>query len=87
MEASKEEKGICRGAMGQMRAVEEKEVIHDPSKNIWATQIGLDEFGGGVLNRRKSQVGRIIGRSSGEGKYEENIVHEIFKNYENGYKI
>lgn len=65
--------------MGQMRAVEEKEVIHDPSKNIWATQIGLDEFWG-VLNRRESWVGRIIGRSWGEGKYEENIVHEIFKN-------
>lgn len=27
-----------------MRAVEEKKVNHDPSKNIWATQI--DEFGG-----------------------------------------
>lgn len=51
-------KGICRGAMGQMRGVEEKKVNHDPSKNIWATQI--DEFGG-VLNRRESRVGRIIG--------------------------
>lgn len=48
-----------------MRAVKEKEVNHDPSKNIWATQIGLDEFWG-VLNRRESQVGRIIGRSWGE---------------------
>lgn len=45
--------------MGQMRGVEEKKVNHDPSKNIWATQI--DEFGGGVLNRRESRVGRIIG--------------------------
>lgn len=32
-------------------------------------------------------MGRVIGRSWGEGKYEENIVYEIFKNYGNGYKI
>lgn len=63
--------------MGQMRGVEEKKVNHDPSKNIWATQI--DEFVG-VLNRRESRVGRIIGRSWGDGKHEKNIVYEIFKN-------
>lgn len=65
--------------MGQMRVVEEEKVNHDPSKNVWATQIGLDKFGG-VLNRRESRVGRIIGRSWGEDKYKENIVYEIFKN-------